>query len=355
MAYHSTASNDYISQINNTKKPTYSSKYNDLLSSKLNEIINAKDFTYDAESDPVYQQYKNEYVTLGKDVVQNAVNNASNLAGGYGNSYSAAAASQANQQYITGMSERIPQLMDAAMKKYQMEQENAYRQFGALQSEESRQYGQYRDTVSDYYSDVNYLTEGYKQALDQENNVRNYEYQKTRDDVSDAQWRAEFDYKKSRDDKEDENWKDELAYQMLRDAQSDNQWQKEFDLKNMEYENALKKAKSSGSSRRSSSSNQSSGNNSFFKMQGTANTKSSDVNTVDTSRNATLSVTRSRTFINNLLGTASDSEAQYMLNSWAEDGYISEGDYDYLVDLYNKLKANKISSISNKKVSNKSK
>ena len=142
MPFHSTVSRDYVSQINSKKKPTYTSPYNGLIGSKLNEIISGKNFVYDAEQDPVYKQYKNEYVKLGKDVVQNAVNGASDLAGGFDNSYADAAASEGNQQYITEMSERIPALMNAAMKKYQMEQENAYRQFGALQSEESRQYGQ---------------------------------------------------------------------------------------------------------------------------------------------------------------------------------------------------------------------
>ena len=39
-----------------------------------------------------------------------------------------------------------------------------------------------------------------------------------------------------------------------------------------------------------------------------------------------------------MLQAGSDSEVQQILNAWAESGYISQGDYNYLVDYYEKLK-----------------
>lgn len=356
MAFYSRNSKDYVSAINNLTKPTYTSQYNSLINDKLKEIINNKGFSYDVESDPNYQNYKQNYIQLGKDVVKTSVNASDDLSGGYANSYGDKAASEANQQYITKMTERIPQLMNAAMQKYQMEQENAYKQFSALQNEESRNYGQYRDKVSDYYKDLEGLNTSYSQALAQENNEREFNYKKSRDAVSDEQWSKNFNYQKERDTVSDNHWNAEFDYKKERDAKlkerlkkeledkysqaaiSDDQWQKEFDLKKLQYEQALEKAKSGGSGRSSSSSNNSS-ENTFFKIPGTANTKSSDINTVDTSRNATLSVNKRNELMNTLLSSASSiSEARKILNQWGYNGEISEGDWDYLEDLYKKAK-----------------
>ena len=227
-------------------KPTYESKYGSQIEQTLDKILNKEDFSYDFNADPLYQNYKDSYTKLGNEAAMNAAASASALTGGYGNSYAATAASQANQQYLTQLNERIPELHNAALAKYQMEQENLYNQFGALQSEEGRLYGIYRDDVSDYYSDWSNLMNGYNTAQSQENWNTQMDYQKARDAVSDSQWQKSFDNSNSQ-------WAAQMAYQKERDAVSDSQWQKQFDL-------ALQKAKSSGgSSSKSSKSSDSSG------------------------------------------------------------------------------------------------
>ena len=62
---------------------------------------------------------------------------------------------------------------------------------------ENQEYGRYRDTVSDYYTDLNYLTENarymseteYQKALDN----FNIKYGSHRDAVADDQWQKTFD------------------------------------------------------------------------------------------------------------------------------------------------------------------
>ena len=241
MAFFSTNSRDYASAIQSLVKPTYQSKYENLIEQQMNKILNREDFKYDFNADPLYQNYKDQYTKLGKEAAINATAAASALTGGYGNSYAGTAASQANQQYLTQLNERIPELYNAAMQKYNMETENMYNQFGALQTEEGRQYGMYRDKVSDYYSDLSDLRNGHATAQAQENADREFEYRKSRDAVSDSQWSQNY------------------AYQQARDAISDSHWQQEFDTKNSqwqkEYELALKKARSGGGSGGGSSAN----------------------------------------------------------------------------------------------------
>lgn len=240
MAFKSTKSKDYINQINELTKPTYESQYGSFINDSINKIINKENFSYDFNADPLFQNYKDQYVKLGNEASMNAAANVAGLTGGYGNSYGATAASQANQQYLTQLSNKIPELYDAAMRKYQMEVDNNYRQFGALQSEENRLYGQHRDEVSDYYSDWGNLESGYSTALNQENWQKQFDYQKERDAIADQQWQANYDFNASRAGVSDNQWNQNFAYQKERDAVADQQWQKQYEL-------ALKKARSSGS------------------------------------------------------------------------------------------------------------
>jgi len=235
MAFFSMNSGDYISQINSLKKPTYESKYENNISSIMDAINNRKEFSYDFNADPLYQNMKDQYTKLGKEAALNAASSVSNLTGGYGNSYAATAASQANQQYLTDLNSKIPELASAAMDRYKMQTEDLYNKFGMYQSEENRLYGQHRDSVSDYYSDWSNLLNGFGIAQAQENADRTFNYQVGRDQVSDSQWDQTF---KNNNDQ----WNKQFEYQTQRDAVADQQWEKEYQL-------ALQKAKQSGSSK----------------------------------------------------------------------------------------------------------
>ena len=263
MAFKSTKSKDYVQEINKLEKPTYSSQYGGMINDTLDKIINKQPFTYDFNADPLYQNYKDQYVKLGKEAAMNAAASVSALTGGYGNSYGATAASQANQQYLTELNDKIPELYNAALNRYQMEVDNNYKQFNALQSEENRLYGQHRDDVSDYYNDWGNLESGYSTALNQENWQKEFDYQKERDAIADEQWQKNFDFNSSRAGVSDTQWNQNFAYQKERDAVADAQWQKNYEL-------ALKKARSSGSGSSGSSKKSSSSTTGSNKINGSS-------------------------------------------------------------------------------------
>ena len=204
-------------------KPTYESKYQSKLDDLLQQITDRKEFSYDFNADPLYQQYKDNYVKLGAEASQNAMANAAQLSGGYGNSYATTAAAQANQQYLTQLNNVIPELANAALNKYQIETENLYNKYGAVGNAEDRDYGHYRDAVSDYYTERDYLTNGYRDQ-------RDFDYRQYRDSVADSQWQQQFSYQQERDKVSDSQWDKNFAYNMDRDAVSDSQWQQQFDL-----------------------------------------------------------------------------------------------------------------------------
>jgi predicted AlkP superfamily phosphohydrolase/phosphomutase len=128
------------------------------------------------------------------------------MTGGYGNSYAQTAGQQAYQGYLQQLNDRVPELYQLALGQYNQEGQNLYDQASLMASMEDQDYGRYRDQLSDYYTDLNYLTENarymseteYQQAL----NDFNIKYSAYRDNVSDQQWQAQFDEAKRQYDQD---------------------------------------------------------------------------------------------------------------------------------------------------------
>lgn len=248
---NTTAAKKKLEDIETNKPGQYHSNWNGTINSLMDKIVNQKDFSYDFNADPLYQQYKDQYTQLGKQAALDTQANAAALTGGFGNSYAATAATQANQQYLTQLNNVIPQLYSLAMDKYQIDTDKLYNQFSAVGNQEDREYGQYRDTVTDWKDDRNYYYNKYNDSIGNDQFVANYNqsenqfnqnmaYNRERDAVSDSQWQKQFDYSQSRDNVSDSQWQQQFDYQKYRDNVSDSQWEKQYAL-------SLAKSKSSGS------------------------------------------------------------------------------------------------------------
>ena len=99
----------------------FNSKYQPQLEELYNKVMNREKFSYDVNSDPLYQQYKNQYAQMGQLAMQDTVGNASALTGGYGNSYAATAGNQAYQGYLQQLNGIVPQLYESAYGRYTQE------------------------------------------------------------------------------------------------------------------------------------------------------------------------------------------------------------------------------------------
>lgn len=167
------------------------------LNETIKQILNRDKFTYDLNGDALYQQYKDQYVTQGKMAMMDTMGQAAAMTGGYGNSYAQTAGQQAYQGYLQQLNDVVPELYGMALDQYNQEGQDLYNQAGIMAQMEEQEYGRYRDQVSDYYTDLSYLTENarymsdteYKRALD----AFNIKYSAHRDDVADQQWQATFD------------------------------------------------------------------------------------------------------------------------------------------------------------------
>lgn len=209
--------------VHNSEKPSaYTGKYDNLINDNLNNILNRKQFSYDANKDALYNQYKDMYTRNGHTAMQDTMGNAALLTGGYGNSYATTAGQQAYNSYMQQLNDKIPELEQRAYERYRDETNDLYNQNNLLTNLDSTDYSRYRDKMSDYLNDRDFYYNAY-------NNERNFDYGKYRDDVGDAKDDRNFNYQKERDSVSDDQWQKTFNYNQYRDNVGDDQWQKQFD------------------------------------------------------------------------------------------------------------------------------
>ena len=228
------------------KPGAYQSQWQTSLNETLDKILNREEFNYDLNGDALYQQYKDQYVMQGQKAMMDTMGQAQAMTGGYGNSYAQTAGQQTYQGYLQQLNDKVPELYQLALNKYQMEGDALMDQYGLMADQEDKDYGRYRDSVSDWQSQVDRLQSQYNAERDYDYSKytndrdfsygqyvddRNYQYQVDRDAVADQQWQTSYDY------------------QVERDKIADEQWQKEFDEAVRQYNESLalqQAAKSSG-------------------------------------------------------------------------------------------------------------
>lgn len=153
----------------------YVSNYKDQIQGKLNDIMNRQSFSYDMNADPLYQQYKDQYIKQGQTSMMDTMGQAAALTGGYGSSYAVTAGNQAYQNHLSELNNIVPELYQNAYGRYKDEGQNLYDQMGLLQGLETTDYGRYRDTVTDYMSNREHATGRYQNA--QDTDLRKYDTQ----------------------------------------------------------------------------------------------------------------------------------------------------------------------------------
>ena len=251
--------NKYKNDLDNhnaTQPGEYQSKYMGLADEVLNNYMNREKFSYDLNGDALYQQYKDKYITQGKMAMQDTMAQAAAMTGGYGNSYAANVGNQAYQSSLQNLNNIVPELYQMAYDKYKQEGQDMLNQYGLLTDRDSIDYSRYRDTVSDWQTKRDYLTNLYNAertydyskysdnrnfdygvysdnrnlAYTQYDSDRNLAYTDYRNAIADEQWNKTFEQALA-----------EFNYQKERDAVADAQWQKNYDLQSdlSSYQNQI--------------------------------------------------------------------------------------------------------------------
>ena len=210
------AAEQALADYEKNKPGAYQSSYSDQIQELLDKVMNREKFSYDFNADPLYQQYKDQYMQGGKQAMMDTTAQAAALSGGFGNSYGATAGNLAYQQYLKGLNDVIPDLYSAALNQYQNEGQTMQNNLGILQGLDQTAYGRYQDALADYYNQLNY-------QYNKTNNMSQEEYNKYLNDLSAWQADRDYDYRKDWNDKQ-------LAYQKEQDALAQSNWEREFEL-----------------------------------------------------------------------------------------------------------------------------
>lgn len=210
--------------------PTYYDDYKARTDELLHNVLNRPAFSYDAESDPLYQQYKTQYQREGERSMKNTLGEVSARTGGLASSYAVAAAQDANNYYNAQLADKIPELQQLAYSMY-LDEGNVDRQnLGLLQDMSNTAYGRYRDTLGDWYSN------------------RDFSYNTYRDEIADDRYDTEWEYNLGRDALADQRYDTEWEYNVGRDALDDEWRQKEWDYNVAQAAKAASSRSSGGGS-----------------------------------------------------------------------------------------------------------
>ena len=188
------------------KAPTHVSRNDGDIQNLKNEIINREPFTYDAASDPRFAQYKKQYTREGRRATEDAMGIAAAMTGGIPSSYAMTAAAQAGNQYAAALSDKIPELYEAAYNQYLNEHTMKIQDMDVLRALEESDYQKHRDNVRDFESNRNFAYDVWTGERDRL--VGNADILKTMDDSKYNRFAEERAYQ---DQKEREEREERLA------------------------------------------------------------------------------------------------------------------------------------------------
>ena len=193
--------------------------YTDDIENLMDEIRNRDPFSYDVDSDVLFQQYLSSAVVSGKTAMQDSIGMASALTGGYGSTYATTAGNQMYNAYIQDAYSNLPEYYQMALNAYQAEGEEMYNQlemlntadineyqrtydswsanFANAQTMYENEYGAWQDSINNAYSSANLQIQEHGQLYDQAYNtysalqgyadsVYSQEYQRWADEVTNA-------------------------------------------------------------------------------------------------------------------------------------------------------------------------
>lgn len=206
--------------------PSFTSQYKAQIDQLLNGILNRDDFEYNAESDPLFQQYKDSYSRMGNRAMKDTIGEVAANTGGLASSYATTAASQANDNYMSALNDKIPELQQVAYNMYLKGIDNQARDLGLLQNMDDTQYGRYRDSMGDYFTNRDFDYGSYRDSIGDARYADETAYNRGRDTVMDDRYTDETAYNRDRDAQADAIYKDETAYNRAQDAK---QWQYTLD------------------------------------------------------------------------------------------------------------------------------
>ena len=132
----------------------------------LDSILNRPKFSYDFNTDALYQQYKDKYIQQGKMAMADTIGQASAMTGGYGNSYAATVGNQAYQAHLDELNDIVPELYQMAYDRYNQEGQDLYNKYGLLMDDHDRAYAMWGDGYDKLVDERAFASDDYYKQAD---------------------------------------------------------------------------------------------------------------------------------------------------------------------------------------------
>lgn len=115
-------------------------KYSEDLDAIIKKIMDRPAFSYDPETDPLFQQMLASQSRSGAKAMEDTIAKSSALTGGYANSWAQTAGQQTYDQYLQSAYDQLPQYYQLAMNAHNMETEDLVRQYSMLSESDQREF-----------------------------------------------------------------------------------------------------------------------------------------------------------------------------------------------------------------------
>jgi hypothetical protein len=141
--------------------PQYKSAWDTQINDIVNQIMNREKFSYDVNEDALYDQYADIYKRNAELMAADTTGRAAKMTGGYGNSWASTVGASAFAGEMQKLNDKIPELWELAYSMYNNEGQDLYNKYGLLADREDEDYGRFRDEVSDFNTERDYLAGRY--------------------------------------------------------------------------------------------------------------------------------------------------------------------------------------------------
>lgn len=159
--------------------PEYIGQWDSIIQDMADQILSRDPFTYNYLEDPNYIALKGMYTREGDRAMQDAIGSVAARTGGMASSYASSAASQANNYFMSQLSDKIPELQQIAYEAYMAGVDSKRDDLSMLMGIDSRDYSRYMDSLSQWNAD------------------RSFNYGIYRDQINDQRYEDELSYDKN--------------------------------------------------------------------------------------------------------------------------------------------------------------
>lgn len=215
------AAQNRLNNIEASKPGGYQSKNNEQLQQLLNQVLHPEAFSYNPNNDSTYLQYRDQYTAQGKKAMEDSIGKAVSLSGGFNNSYAQQVGQSTYNNYMSELTNKIPELEQIAYQRYRNELADKQAAYETLKNVEDTEYSRYMDILNQYNAERDY-------AANRRDTLSAEDYNRYLNDIQNEQWERQYNYQLDRDKIADERYDAETMYKKYRDSVEDSKWNQEY-------------------------------------------------------------------------------------------------------------------------------